>query len=297
MCFFLRLISIGYNLFMQPLISKQTIDYLLVGHVTKDTLPSGSRLGGTVTYSALLARALGLRVGIVTAINEEVSLALFGGIPIINYPTNLTTTFENTQSITGRQQIIHEIAPTLTFSQIPENWMSASIVHLAPVAQEVEPTLVRNFPTAFIGVTPQGWLRSWNSSGQVSYTEWPEASFVLNRSGAAVISVDDIQADEERIEELATYCPVLAVTEGKTGTRLYWNGDVRRFRPPEVEEVDSTGAGDIFATAFFIRLFTTRDPWEAARFATIIAAQSVSRHGLDAIPTTDEIDQCLVEVL
>jgi len=112
-----------------------------------------------------------------------------------------------------------------------------------------------------------------------------------------VISVDDIQADEERIEELATYCPVLAVTEGKIGTRLYWNGDVRRFRPPEVDEVDSTGAGDIFATAFFVRLFTTRDPWEAARFATMIAAHSVSRHGLGAIPTADEIDQCLVEVL
>lgn len=282
---------------MQPIFSKQTIDYLLVGHVTKDILPSGSRLGGTVTYSALMARALGLRVGIVTAISEEVSLSSFSGIPIINYPTNLTTTFENIETDTGRRQIIHEVAPTLTFNQIPENWLSASIVHLAPVAQEVEPTLVRNFPTSLIGVTPQGWLRSWTSSGQVVYTEWPEASFVLDRSGAAVISIDDIQADEERIEELATYCPVLAVTEGKTGTRLYWNGDVRRFRPPEVEEVDSTGAGDIFASAFFIRLFTTRDPWEAARFATIIAAHSVSRHGLGAIPTTDEIDQFLVEVL
>ena len=282
---------------MQSLFSNQTIDYLLVGHITKDVLPGSSSLGGTVTYSSLMARALGLRVGIVTAIGEEVSLASFSGIPVINYPTNLTTTFENIQTSTGRRQVIHEVAPKITFNQIPENWLSASIVHLAPVAQEVEPALVRNFPTALIGVTPQGWLRSWNSSGEVSHTEWPEASFVLSQSGAAVISVDDIHADEERIEELATYCPVLAVTEGNIGTRLYWNGDVRRFRPPEVDEVDSTGAGDIFAAAFFIRLFTTRDPWEAARFATMIAAHSVSRNGLGAIPTADEIDQSLVEVL
>ena len=56
------------------------------------------------------------------------------------------------------------------------------------------------------------------------------------------------------------------------GARLYWNGDVRRFRPPSVKEVDATGAGDIFAAAFFTRLYITRDPWEAARFATPLSA-------------------------
>ena len=90
---------------------------------------------------------------------------------------------------------------------------------------------------------------------------------------------------------------VLAVTEGAHGTRIYWHGDVRRFRPPEVKEVDSTGAGDIFAAAFFTRLHTTRDPWEAARFATQLAAYSVTRPGLSGIPTAEEIQECLVEVI
>ena len=39
-----------------------------------------------------------------------------------------------------------------------------------------------------------------------------------------------------------------------------------------LEEVDATGAGDIFAAAFFWRLYVTRDPWEAARFATHLAS-------------------------
>jgi sugar/nucleoside kinase (ribokinase family) len=64
-----------------------------------------------------------------------------------------------------------------------------------------------------------------------------------------------------------------------------------------VEEVDATGAGDIFAAAFFIRLFNTRDPWEAARFATALAAYSVTRVGLNGIPTKNEIESCLMEVL
>jgi sugar/nucleoside kinase (ribokinase family) len=72
---------------------------------------------------------------------------------------------------------------------------------------------------------------------------------------------------------------------------------VRRFRPPQEQEVDPTGAGDIFAAAFFTRLYLTRDPWEAARFANQVAATSVTRRGLEGIPTAEEIQQFLIEVL
>jgi sugar/nucleoside kinase (ribokinase family) len=64
-----------------------------------------------------------------------------------------------------------------------------------------------------------------------------------------------------------------------------------------VKEVDATGAGDVFAACFFVRLFQTRDPWEAGRFATILAAHTVTRVGLDGIPTAAEIEECLLEVL
>ena len=78
---------------------------------------------------------------------------------------------------------------------------------------------------------------------------------------------------------------------------MYWNGDVRHFHAPDVEDVDPTGAGDIFACAFFFRLYNTRDPWESARFATQIASRSVTRPGYDGIPNQEEIDECLIEVL
>ena len=112
-----------------------------------------------------------------------------------------------------------------------------------------------------------------------------------------MISVEDVGGDEKRIEEMASAARILAVTEGVTGARVYWNGDVRSYRAPDVEEVDPTGAGDIFATAFFFRLYNTRDPWESARFATQIASRSVTRQGYDSVPTQDEIYECLVEVL
>ena len=288
--------SFVYNSIMRQITPLEPVDYLLIGHITIDQTPLGPRLGGAVTYSALTARALGLRVGIVTSWGEEIPLGPLSEFPIINYPSEASTTFENIASNHTRKQYIHSVASSLYLNTIPDPWRSAPIVHLAPVAQEVDPSLVRNFPTSLIAVTPQGWLRTWDSTNFVRSTEWPEAAFVLQRAGAAVISIHDVDHDEARIEEMATACRVLAVTEGKKGTRLYWNGDIRRFRPPEVNEVDSVGAGDIFASAYFVRLYTTRDPWEAARFATYLSAFSVTRSGLDSIPTSEEIQESTVEV-
>ena len=274
----------------------EPINYLIIGHLTRDLTPAGPRLGGTAAYAGLTAHALGLRVGIVTSWGAEIPLGNLKHIPIISYPTDHSTTFENIYTENGRIQIVHSIAPRLDFHMIPEPWRQAPIVHLGPVAQEVEPGLVRHFPTSLVGITPQGWMRAWDSSGQVHASEWPEASFALQSAGAAVCSIEDVLNDESRIEEMASASRIFVVTEGAAGARVYWNGDVRRFRPPVETEIDATGAGDIFASAFFIRLYLTRDPWESARFANQIAAASVTRRGLDGIPSPEEIEEYLVEV-
>lgn len=274
----------------------QPVDYLAVGHLSIDLTPEGPRVGGTAAYAALTAQSLGLRAGIVTSWGAEISLGALANIPLVSFPAAASTTFQNSQTSDGRVQYLHNVAPMIHLNVIPDVWRSASIVHLGPIAQEVDPSLVRNFSDGLIGITPQGWLRGWDNSKRVTTTEWPEASFVLQRAGAAVISVEDVGGDESRIDELAAACRILAVTEGENGTRLFWNGDVRRFRPPALDVVDTTGAGDIFAAAFFVRLFTTRDPWESARFATLLSAYSITRSGFDSIPTADEIKDCMVEV-
>jgi hypothetical protein len=275
----------------------EPINYLIIGHLTRDLTPEGPRLGGTAAYAGLTAHALGLRVGIVTSWGAEIPLGNLKHIPVISYPAERSTTFENIYSEKRRIQLVHSVAPRLDFHMIPEPWRQAPIVHLGPVAQEVEPGLVRHFPTSLVGITPQGWMRGWDESGRVFSSEWPEASFILQQAGAAVIGIEDVLNDENRIEEMVSSSRILVVTEGAAGARVYWNGDVRRFRSPQVAEIDSTGAGDIFAAAFFVRLYLTRDPWESARFANQIAAASVTRCGLDGIPTEEEIQEYLIEVL
>jgi hypothetical protein len=78
---------------MRNLAPIEPIDYLVIGHVTQDITPNGLVLGGTASYSALTAKALGLRVGIVTACESSLPLGELAGISISALDSDTTTTF------------------------------------------------------------------------------------------------------------------------------------------------------------------------------------------------------------
>jgi len=282
---------------MSDAVSFEPLDYLVIGHVARDVTSDGDRLGGTAAYSALTANALGLNVGGVTAAGADVSLEPLNDIRLLAIESNSSTTYENIYQDDGRVQYLRSQAARIGFERIPNAWMNASIVHLAPIANEIDASLPKDFSPKFLGLTPQGWMRQWDADGLVSACEWIDSESALAQAAAVVISREDVGGDDELIEHMAGQTKILVVTEGAAGAVLYWNGDRRRFRAPQVDEVDATGAGDIFATAFFVRLSKTRDPWEATRFATLLATHSVERAGLNGIPTQLEIEQSMMVVI
>ena len=275
----------------------EPVDYLVIGHVAHDLTPVGPRLGGTVSYATLTARALGLRVGVLTASGPETSLELLKDIPVISIESPQSTTFENIYTERGRVQFLRGQASRIDFNSVPEAWRRTPIIHLAPLANEIDSSLPKGFSPTLLGLTPQGWMRQWDAQGRVSPSAWSNAEDALRQANAVVMSREDVGGDDELIEHMAHQTRLLVVTEGAAGSVLHWHGDRRRFRALQVEEVDATGAGDIFAAAFFVRLHNTHDPWEAARFATLLASYTVTRVGLDGIPTAKEIRECLMEVL
>jgi len=275
------------------------LDYLIIGHITEDLINGGYANGGTASYSALTARAFGLQVGIVTAGASDLSyLTSNGSIQVIQKEASATTTFRNIETPHGRKQYLLKVAPMLTADDVPQEWRDSRIVHLGPVAQEIDLQLIGCFPsTVFIGMTPQGCMRAWDDDGLVHYCDWNPTAEFLERLDAMVISSEDVRGDEDIIAELACKLNVLAVTEGRDGARVYWHRDVRRFAAPCVHVVDPTGAGDIFAAAFFIRLQVTRDPWQSAQMAVNLASLSVTRWGMDGIPTPAEVHSAAVEII
>ena len=265
------------------------IDYLVVGHVTQDLTPAGPVTGGTVTYSGLTARALGLRTGIVTSAaggNLPPELADF---PAACLPAEHTTTFENIYSRDARTQWLRAIAAPLTLDAIPPAWRSTPIVHLGPLAQEFDSALTGAFPGSFVGLTPQGWLRRWEGDGRVLPTAWRGAEAALAAASAVVIGQDDIERNEDIVQAWAQIARLLVVTSGAGGATVYQHGNRWHFPAPVVEEIDPTGAGDIFAAVFFAHLQSGGDSAAAAEAAVQVASRSVERPGIEGTPRPEEV--------
>ena len=268
-------------------------DYLVVGHVTKDLTPSGPVLGGTAVYAGLTAFMLGMRTYVVTSAGPDMDLDALSELEVSKLPSDISTTFENIYTAGKRSQILHAQAPSIGLNAIPEAWRSTDILHLAPVAREVDPTMVDGLSFKFLGITAQGWMRAWDRRGHIRTCIWNDGTSLLQSAGATVISIEDVAGDEDIIKGMAQRSRLLVVTTARHGSRVYWRGERRDFTTPEVDEIDSTGSGDIFAACFFFHLHQAGNPWEAAHFANRLAATSVTRYGLESVPTAEEIETAL----
>jgi hypothetical protein len=268
------------------------LDYLVVGHVTADQTPDGPSLGGTATFSSLVATVLGKRVGLLTAASFEPGLIdILGDVRVARVPAVDTTRFTNTYENLVRHQKVEAVAPSLSAKQLLPEWRDAPIIHLAPVAREVENDFLNAFPRAFIGVTPQGWMRAWDESGIVRAANWSNANAVLQRASAVVMSAEDVD-DPRRVDEWAQKARVLVVTHGAAGAVIFHKGTVQHspaFATGAV--VDPTGSGDFFAAAYFVRLQESGDPFASADFANCVASFAVERKGPEAVPTTGQIQE------
>ena len=257
------------------------VDYLAIGHVSRDLTPAGPVAGGTVTYASRTAQAMGCRTAVLTSASGDFDLDLtFPGIDVKRVPAAETTTFENVYSPTGRHQTIHAVAQLLRSEDVPPNWQRAHIVHMGPIANEIDPAMVDLFSNSLIGLTPQGWFRRWDEDGHVYAGDWPAAKTVFSLAGAVILSKEDL-ADLQMLDRIREWSPLVVLTQRAGGCTVYCQDEVRQIPAPSVAEADPTGAGDIFAASFLVRLRQTNgNPWEAAAFANRIAAQSVTHEDL-----------------
>ncbi|MEA3327159.1 MAG: PfkB family carbohydrate kinase [Chloroflexota bacterium] len=275
----------------------QPLDYLVFGHLTSDLTETGSRLGGTAAFSGLTANALGLKSGIITSFGKELDISPIKGLWFKNKISKKTTTFKNISNGSERSQYLYSVAKKIIKEDVPTLIQPPKIIHLGPVANEVDPEIMTCFPNSLKCLTAQGWFRGIGKQKQVIFQEWQHFDQYLEKADIVVISLDDVQKDEDKIAIMAGLIPVFVVTENNKGARVYWHNDVRFFSAPEVKYLDDTGAGDVFATAFFYRYLFTKNPWEACRFAVLLASWSVTRAYLNSIPTPKEIEQAKIELL
>jgi sugar/nucleoside kinase (ribokinase family) len=267
----------------------------MLGHFTRDVLPDGTTTpGGTSLYAALTAHRLGRSVGVVSA-PAQLPALWPDAIQIVFHPSPAPPTFENRYTPQGREQTLHAASLPITLEVIPDAWRTAPLIHLGPVLGETPEQLVDAFPNALLGVTPQGWMRTWNEPlpGPVLYRPWQPTPRVLERIDALVLSIEDVRGDEALVAGYARHCALVALTRGAQGSTLFVHGVPHPIPAFPAIERDPTGAGDVFAATLLVRLRETGDPFEAARFASYVAALSVEGAGISHIPARDEIERGL----
>ena len=275
-------------------------DILLIGHVARDLLGTdlqgGYRLGGTVSFAAVTAVKLGRRPTILTCAAPGLDVSeLPPEVDLRVLQSEETTTFVNVYTEAGRVQSCPTRARGITAADIDASLRCPRAALLGPIADEISPDVARVFgePTLVVA-TPQGWMRRFDEAGRVHGKPWDTAAEILPHVHAVVLSLEDIGGDLRRLDPIVAAVPLVVLTEYRDGSTLYQRRDdgatsVTRIPPRPAREIDPTGAGDIFATAFLIRFQETRDPVESARFANVTASFGVEAVGVAGIPSRDEV--------
>jgi hypothetical protein len=95
---------------------------------------------------------------------------------------------------------------------------------------ECDPALIAAFAGhTFIGITPQGWMRTHDAHGNVIPRAWAEAEYVLPLASAVVFSIDDIGGDWALARDFARQTPILVVTQNRQGGTLFIHGKAQTY--------------------------------------------------------------------
>lgn len=272
------------------------VQFLCIGHCCHDLAEGRPVLGGTASYASLVAARLGLETGILTSFGPDFEFSrLFEerGIQVCVKPDEKTTVFENIYRADIRTQYLHAKASDLFPADVPDIWKNTPVVQFCPIAGEIDFSLLQSFPDSLRAATIQGWLRQWDGQGKVSpkAMDWQQLAYM----DIVVMSDADIAGFETAIPEIASCARVLAITQGARGARVFHAGQEHFFPSFPVREVDATGAGDVFATAFILKYAEKRGIAAATAFAHVAASFVVEGSGIDNLDALEKIEERLAQ--
>jgi 1D-myo-inositol 3-kinase len=147
------------------------------------------------------------------------------------------------------------------------------------VTDEVPEAALVQGQASFRAAGLQGWLRTFATDG----TSKPSPlRHPLAFAGCHLVGCSDedlLGLGPETLDALRATVPVVAVTEGAAGARLYSGGQGWRLSALSVESVDPTGAGDVFLATLAVHLARGTPLLEAGAWAACAGALAVTALG------------------
>ena len=283
---------------------------VVVGAATRDVDaadPRGWKLGGGVTYSAIAAARLGVRVRALIGVDDEAASATeldtlrAAGVDIELARLASGPVFENLRTPSGRVQIAHSPSDDLPASALPAEWHAPEGVLLAAVAAELTADWASTFaPTSFVTLAAQGILRRLHAGEEVVRLAFDRGPLV-RRANAIALSQEDVAVGAPPIRDFLHPGQQLLVTHGKRGSLALARTDTGltgRFMPPLPmrKATDPTGAGDTFVATWLAARLLVGDGWRAQAVASAMSSLVVERTSLHDTPTTAELCQALIRL-
>jgi len=267
-------------------------DFLAIGHICHDRAAGGYLPGGAAAYAGLLAARLGHRTAVLTSFGGDFLFApQFGEVTLEVVPSASTTVFENIYENGARTQYLHQKASDLGPEHLPKNWRQAKTVLLGPICDEVSFGFLEAFEkNTVVCACPQGWMRQWDDAHRVSpkpIENWA----VLAKADILSMSENDVAGDWGLIEKIAGMANILLVTQGQDGATVFYKNRRAHFPGFPANEVDPTGAGDVFAAAFTLHYSSGKNVGRAVAFAHAAASLSVQGRGMAGIPGRGAVEE------
>jgi sugar/nucleoside kinase (ribokinase family) len=268
------------------------VDLLVVGHVTRDSIDGGVRLGGAASYAALAAARLGYETALVTvAPQDEALLEPLRRAPRLSLhcvPDDAITTFALDYAGGQRRLWLRRRARALVPDDIPTEWRRPPVAYVGAVAGECDGAFVKALGAAFVGAGLQGWLRRTDDDGRVQPVRLEEASVLQDppQLNVAIASEEDHASVDQVVAAFTRAGGVWAITRGARGATI-GTADARHDIPAvPAHEVDPTGAGDVFGVVLTLELARGATLPVAGRAAAAAAARVVEGPGLGTLPAS-----------
>jgi sugar/nucleoside kinase (ribokinase family) len=188
-------------------------------------------------------------------------------------------------------QTLHAWGGEIDLSGLPPEWRGVQIMHLAPVAQELDARGLARLAPTYLGVTPQGWVRHWGSTlpAQVYLEQLKLSPELSARFDAMVASAEELAMLREPYDAVSR-TGLAVVTRGRRGATALDRGRVSEVQGYQGERVDTTGAGDVFAAMLFALRGRGQPLIRSLQSAAAAAALSITARGITAIPTMAEVE-------
>jgi sugar/nucleoside kinase (ribokinase family) len=105
--------------------------------------------------------------------------------------------------------------------------------------------------------------------------DYVDIIFANEEEAKAFAGVEGVEA----LHVLAEYCSVAIVKVGKDGSYIKTNGEVTAVKPQKAQPIDTTGAGDIYASGFLYGYLNGYDSLRSGNLASCLSARLIGYVG------------------